>query len=312
MTLEKNKNVPRAAKFLGASKFLRTASSSKIRTDQTLKNELNDSTQKTSDGAGTVKVACTYRLAKYLSGRNLCSRREAERHILNGDVTVNGVKILTPVFFVSESDSISFCGKRVENKPPARLWIYNKLVGEITTHNDPQKRMTVFDAVAARHGLLRVLSVGRLDINSEGLILLTNCNSIAHELETTHLERVYNVRVFGQTDALLGSKYAHVFPFRSDNVTSIELRNIIIDGIKYAPIFIQIAGHFSNKSRIQNFWIRVSLHEGKNREIRKVLGRLGLKVSRLIRVKFGPFELGDLPAGELLETPVALYSDQAK
>jgi 23S rRNA pseudouridine2605 synthase len=206
---------------------------------------------------------------------------------------------------VNDSDTVFFCGDRAEEKPPAKLWIYHKRVGEITTHKDPQKRTTVFEAVAARHGLHQVLSVGRLDINSEGLLLLTNHNSIAHEFETAHVERVYKVRVFGRIEMLLSSRYAHTLSGEGDNVTSIELRNVSINGTKYAPILIRFSMPIHTKNVQQNFWISVSLYEGKNREIRKILALLGLQVNRLIRTKFGTFELGDLPLGALQEVPTA-------
>jgi 23S rRNA pseudouridine2605 synthase len=246
----------------------------------------------------------TCRLAKYLADRNLCSRREAERHILNGDVVVNGAKVLTPVFFVNDQDSITFCGRNVAERPTEKLWIYHKRVGEITTHRDPQQRKTVFDAVAEQYGLSNVLSVGRLDINSEGLLLLTNSNRIAHELETTHAERVYKVRVFGQMHKLLSSPWVRNVPsVSSENGTgsfaNIELRDVTIDDVKYAPIYVRFSHELSAKRGSQNFWLHISLREGKNREIRRVMGALGFQVSRLIRINYGRFELGDLAVGGL-------------
>ncbi|MDR2464267.1 MAG: rRNA pseudouridine synthase [Holosporales bacterium] len=236
------------------------------------------------------------RLAKFLAVKNVCSRRDAEKHIVQGNVVVNGQVINSPVFFVDDNDVVSFCGKYVNKEIQPKLWMYYKPNGEITSHNDPQKRKTVFESVKQK-GLPRVVSIGRLDINSEGLILLTNSSTLAHELETTHLQRVYKVRAFGVIDDKKLSKYAEI----SDDMSEIILKNIVISGIRYMPIRISIEAKQAQPSISHNFWLTVAITEGKNREIRKIMNFIGLQVNRLIRIQYGPYAIGDMRPGEINE-----------
>lgn len=221
------------------------------------------------------------RIAKYLSRAGQCSRREAEKWILAGKVSVNGKTVLSPVTFVSDEDTIQIEGRLVEAPTKSRLWMYHKPRGLVTTHRDPEGRATVFASLPPE--MPRVVSIGRLDLNSEGLLLLTNSGAIAHYLESPRngWVRQYRVRVFGN---LILSELE---PLK---------RGITIDGIHYAPI------HFELERQLgKNSWLTIHLQEGKNREIRKVLEHFGLQVNRLIRTAYGPFQLGFLPEGTLKE-----------
>lgn len=242
------------------------------------------------------------RIAKYLASKNLCSRRDAERHIINGDVTVNCFKINSPLTFVNDFDDISFCGQNINHESKQiKLWLYYKPVGEITTHKDPQGRKTVFHSVFQK-GLPRVISVGRLDINSEGLLLLTNDNALAFSLEKPHqnLKRVYRVRVFGSLNQKILSNYAE---FYDERQKSFILRNIMIKGVHYAPFELEFEKDLKEIIRLKNhnFRCTITLTEGKNREIRKIMNNLGVQVNRLIRIQYGPFYLGPLKSGNLQE-----------
>lgn len=243
------------------------------------------------------------RIAKYLAQHNVCSRRDVDRLIAAGRVMVNQKTLTSPVCFVDDTDEICVDNKRVNSQKQSRVWLYYKPVGEITTHHDPQKRKTVFQSVRKK-GLERVVSVGRLDINSEGLLLLTNSSEIAHALESPRLvwQRKYKVRVFGRFNA-------HRLQQWADDPTAARmiLRNITLEGIRYAPIEIErerenLQGATEKNHR--NFWCNVSLHEGKNREIRKIMAALGLQVNRLIRQAYGPFVLQGLKPGDLHEVPI--------
>jgi 23S rRNA pseudouridine2605 synthase len=219
------------------------------------------------------------RLNKFLAHHGICSRRDADKLIEQGFVKVNHTIMTTP-YIVQEDDVISVNGKEITQKPESKIWAFYKPCGLITTHKDSLNRETVFDHPAVQK-LGHVISVGRLDINSEGLILLTNDPVFSHYAENpkTKWERVYKVRVFGQ-----------VHYHDLDN-----LRNgITIDGIDYQPIIVQYEEQTS-----KNHWITMTLTEGKNREIRKVLNFLGLQVSRLIRVAYGPYSLKTLQVGEV-------------
>jgi 23S rRNA pseudouridine2605 synthase len=246
------------------------------------------------------------RIAKYLSSKNLCSRRVAEKLILEGKVTVNGETITTPVFFVDDADDITFQGNPVEKEiPSASLWAYYKPCGEITTHKDPAKRPTVFEA-ARKHGIGRVISIGRLDINSEGLLLLTNNSALAHKMErpSEKIIRQYKVRVFGKLDLSKFSKFCQNLNFLSKKMT---LKGISIDNFTYAPITIELFDSLEEiikSEKASNFWCLVSLIEGKNREIRKVMSMLGLQVNRLIRLVYGDYLLDDMKPGELRKVPL--------
>jgi 23S rRNA pseudouridine2605 synthase len=231
------------------------------------------------------------RLAKYLASRNVCSRRDAERYIASGNVRVNGVQITTPVCFVYDDDFVEFRGQRVAEIGGPKLWLYYKPVGEITTHRDPQGRKTVFASVP----LPRVVSVGRLDINSEGLLLLTNSSSLAHDLETQHAERAYKVRVFGNVNKCAWKK--HAIPIGESEW---ELYDVCADGIRYG--MMRIKGVIDAGSGNKN--LHISIYEGKNREIRNVMKLFGFQVNRLIRVMYGKYALADMRPGELREVVI--------
>ena len=217
------------------------------------------------------------RIAKALARAGLCSRREAERWIAQGRVSVNGEVLASPARDVAADDRILVDGNPLPAAEPPRLWRYHKPKGLVTTHADPQGRPTVFDALPEH--LPRVVSVGRLDVNSEGLLLLTNDGALARHLglPATGWMRRYRVRAHGSiTQAALD-----------------KLKDgIELAGVRYGPIEATL-----DKPQGTNVWLTVGLREGKNREVRKVLEHLGLAVNRLIRISFGPFPLLDLEPG---------------
>ena len=221
------------------------------------------------------------RIAKRLSRAGVCSRRDAERMIAEGRVTLNDKILETPAINVTEDDVILVDGQPIAEKAPARLWRYHKPEGLVTSHSDEKGRRTIFDSLPK--ALPRVISVGRLDLNSEGLLLLTNDGELSRYLEmpATGWVRKYRVRALGR-----------ISQSRLDRLRE----GVRIDGISYGPIEAVMEPTDS-----ANVWIDVSLKEGKNREVRKVLDSLGLTVNRLIRIAYGPFELGDLAAGAVKE-----------
>lgn len=225
------------------------------------------------------------RIAKRMASAGLCSRRDAEKWIVQGRVAVNGAVIDTPATLVDAADHIVVDGTPLAaTKPPAQLWLYHKPTGLVTTHADPQGRPTVFDDLPPTLG--RVISVGRLDLNSEGLLLLTNSGELARQLEhpTTGLPRTYDVRAYGDWHRGLEQDLA---------------QGVTIDGVHYAPIHVERM--FDRALTGRNIALRMTLHEGKNREIRRVLQACGLHVNRLVRVAYGPFELSDLERGQVVE-----------
>jgi 23S rRNA pseudouridine2605 synthase len=230
------------------------------------------------------------RIAKVMARAGLCSRREAEGWITAGRVSVNGAKITSPALNVAPSDKVVVDGKPLPGAERTRLFLYHKPGGLVTTSADPQGRPTIFDSLPK--DLPRLISVGRLDLATEGLLLLTNDGGLARTLElpSTAWLRRYRVRAYGkvmqpQLDAL------------RDGVT--------VDGIRYGPIDAQL-----DREQTSNVWITFAIREGKNREVRNVLRHLGLQVARLIRVSFGPFQLGDLPEGDVAEVPTRILRDQ--
>jgi 23S rRNA pseudouridine2605 synthase len=229
----------------------------------------------------TNKDATGERIAKVMARAGLASRREAEVWIAAGRVSVNGAVISSPALNVTPSDNIVVDGTPLRSRERTRLFLYHKPRGLVTTHSDPQGRDTIFRALPK--GLPRLISVGRLDINTEGLLLLTNDGGLARvlELPATGWLRQYRVRALGrvQQDAL-------------DRLRG----GITIDGIRYGPIEATL-----DREQGANVWLTVGIREGKNREVRKVLETLRLKVNRLIRVAFGPFELGELDDGAVRE-----------
>ncbi|MGL4396162.1 MAG: pseudouridine synthase [Hyphomicrobium sp.] len=217
------------------------------------------------------------RIARAMARAGLCSRREAERWIADGRVNVNGKLLKTPAFEVSPADRILVDGKPLPAAEPARLWRYHKPRGLVTTHRDPEGRPTVFEKLPPE--MERVVSIGRLDFNTEGLLLLTNDGALARymELPTTGWMRRYKVRAKGRVsladlDALKAG--------------------LEIDGVRYGPIEGAV-----ESVQGANTWLTIAIREGKNREVRKILTHLGLTVNRLIRLSFGPFQLLDLAPG---------------
>ena len=230
------------------------------------------------------------RIAKVMARAGLCSRRDAERWIAEGRVAVNGAVLTTPAFTVSDGDDIIVDGKPLPKAESTRLFLYHKPAGLITTAKDERGRPTVFDNLPKN--LPRVVSVGRLDLNSEGLLLLTNDGALARylELPTTGWKRNYRVRVHGR-------------PKEADLAKL--MRGITVEGVKYGPIEAVI-----DKQQGANCWLSVSLREGKNREIRKAMDHLGFKTSRLIRLSYGPFQLGQLPEGAAKEIDRKVMREQ--
>jgi len=230
------------------------------------------------------------RIAKVLSRAGVASRREAERMIEAGRVAVNGTKITSPALNVTPADRITVDGAPIAEAEPARLWLYHKPSGLVTTNNDEKGRKTIFDTFPA--DMPRVMSVGRLDLNSEGLLLLTNDGGIKRKLElpSTGWLRRYRVRVNGRpTDEMLE-------PLR---------RGILAEGEPFQPMEVTL-----DRQQGANAWLTVGLREGKNREIRRAMDEIGVSVNRLIRVSYGPFQLGELKAGTVEEVRRKVMRDQ--
>jgi 23S rRNA pseudouridine2605 synthase len=240
-----------------------------------------------SAGAAPAKAAQPHgeRIAKAMARAGLCSRRDAEEWIAAGRVAVNGKPIATPAVNVTARDRITIDGKPMPKRERTRLFLYNKPTGLVTTNVDPQGRPTVFDALPS--GLPRLMSVGRLDIGTEGLLLLTNDGGLARvlELPDTQWLRRYRVRAHGRVSQAELDRLRH---------------GVSIDGVNYGPIEATL-----EREQGANVWLGFAIREGKNREVRNVLGHLGLQVNRLIRVAFGPFELGELRDGAVEEVETA-------
>jgi 23S rRNA pseudouridine2605 synthase len=217
------------------------------------------------------------RIAKALARAGLCSRREAERWIAQGRVSVNGEVLASPARDVSARDRILVDGNELPAPESARLWRYHKPKGLVTTHKDPEGRKTVFETLPEH--LPRVVSVGRLDVSTEGLLLLTNDGALARHLElpATGWLRRYRVRAHGA--------------IAQEALDKLK-RGIEIRGVRYGPIEATL-----DKTQGSNVWLIIGLREGKNREVRTILEHLGLTVNRLIRISFGPFQLLDLEPG---------------
>lgn len=276
------------------------------------------------------------RIAKYLARCGVSSRREAEELIRQKRITVNGETVETPAFLVEGTETILFDGEKINKKDKTRLWLYHKPAGLVTTHKDEKGRDTVFAHLPA--GLPRVISVGRLDLNSEGLLLLTNDGALSRALELPEngWSRRYKVKVHGFLD--------------ERKIKQLE-KGTVVDGVVYAPCKISIDSRQGAEKKTEtaaaenlapsksspqktkqasqtdtgtakekpaesarkygtNAWLTVSLTEGKNREIRKLMASIGLDVARLIRLSYGPFQLGSLKCGEVKEVPQKVLKEQ--
>ncbi len=230
------------------------------------------------------------RLAKFMARSGVCSRREAEELIRQQRVTVDDKIIDTPAFNVEGTENILLDGEKLPQKEHTRLWLYHKPAGLLTTHKDAAERQTVFANLPP--DMPRVISVGRLDLNSEGLLLLTNDGELARRLELPQngWSRRYKVRVHGFVDK---KKLADL------------QKGAVVDGVQYGPVQIELESQNGTNS-----WLLITLHEGKNREIRKLMKSIGLEVARLIRLSYGPFQLGSLAKGEVREVAQKVLREQ--
>lgn len=230
------------------------------------------------------------RIAKVMARAGVASRRDSEAMILEGRVSVNGTVLESPALDVGPDDVVMVDGEPLPARERTRMWLYHKPRGLVTTNHDPEGRPTVFDALP--EDLPRVLSIGRLDINTEGLLLLTNDGGLARmlELPETGWLRRYRVRAFGSVT--------------QDKLDTLR-DGVTIDGVHYGPVVARF-----ERQQGSNTWLVVDLREGKNREVKTVLEHLGLDVNRLIRVSFGPFQLADLPEGEVDEIRSRVLKDQ--
>ncbi len=230
------------------------------------------------------------RIAKVMARAGLCSRREAERWIQDGRVKIDGKVQISPAFCVTSKMRLLVDGKPLPQAEPPRLWRYYKPKGLVTTHSDEKGRPTIFENIPS--DLPRVISVGRLDLNTEGLLLLTNDGALARHLElpSTGWVRRYRVRVHGQVELSKLQDLAH---------------GITIDGIRYGSLIVTL-----DRQQGDNAWLSVSLTEGKNREIKRIFDWLGWPVSRLIRLSYGPFQLGSLELGEVKAVPLKVMKEQ--
>jgi 23S rRNA pseudouridine2605 synthase len=230
------------------------------------------------------------RIAKVIARAGICSRRDAEKLIAEGRVMLDGETVKTPGIRVGADQVVSVDGKPLDEPEGTRLWRYHKPAGLVTTHKDPQGRPTVFQNLPKT--LPRVVSVGRLDVNSEGLLLLTNDGALARRLElpAAGWNRKYRVRLFGK-------------------ITQNELEKLaegtIIDGVKYGPVIADL-----ERTKGMYSWASVMLKEGKNREVKRLMENFGVKVARLIRIQFGPFHLGQLDEGAVEEIPAKVWREQ--
>ncbi|WP_338151032.1 pseudouridine synthase, partial [Neoroseomonas soli] len=230
------------------------------------------------------------RIAKWLARAGVASRRDAEKMIAEGRVKLGGKVVETPATFITPGDHVTVDGKPVAAPERTRLFRYHKPAGLVTTHRDPEGRPTVFEKLPP--GLPRLVSVGRLDLTSEGLLLLTNDGELARKLElpSNGWLRRYRARVHGRVD---------------EKALAALARGVTIDGVQYGPIEAGLDARQGTNS-----WLTVSIREGKNREVRRVLAHLGLEVTRLIRTAYGPFQLGVLPRGAVEEVNAKVLRDQ--
>lgn len=242
---------------------------------------MRDKTDQGQAPTGNDKRPDGERIAKFLARAGVESRRGVERMINDRRIMVNGKTVQSPAFFITGTETITVDGKSVQAAEETRLWRYHKPTGLVTSHNDEKGRDTVFASLPK--DMPRVISVGRLDLNSEGLLLLTNDGALARKLEhpKTGWTRTYKVRAYGRTDQK-----------RLDRL----VKGVMLDGRKTGPIRAELLPGTGN-----NIWLEIRLNEGRNREIRRVLETIDLQVNRLIRTSFGPFELGNLSKGAMAE-----------
>lgn len=230
------------------------------------------------------------RIAKVIARAGVCSRRDAEKLIAEGRVALDGETVREPGTRVLANQIVAVDGKPLQEPERTRLWRYHKPTGLVTTHRDPEGRPTVFQSLPKN--LPRVISAGRLDVNSEGLMLLTNDGALARKLElpASGWTRQYRVRLFGK--------------IAQSDLERLAL-GLTIAGVKYGPVIADL-----ERSRGMYSWARVELAEGKNREVKRLMEHLGLKVARLIRVRFGPFHLGHLEPGSVDEIPAKIWKGE--
>ena len=280
------------------------------------------------------------RIAKFLARSGVCSRREAEELIRQGRITVNGETVAAPAFLVDGTENIRFDGEKIKSKDKTRLWLYHKPAGLVTSHKDEKGRDTVFAHLPA--GLPPVISVGRLDLNSEGLLLLTNDGGLSRALElpSNGWSRRYKVKVHGFLNerrlkklekgaTVDGIAYGPckitidsrpkpaAAPVRNGNTAALPARSAASPSGSNAaaspagqPVSAPVARGAATARTATNAWLTVSLTEGKNREIRKLMASVGLDVARLIRLSYGPFQLGSLKPGEVREVPQKTLREQ--
>ena len=232
----------------------------------------------------------TERIAKFMARSGVCSRRQAEELIKQKRVSVNGVLIESPAFNVEGNEKILLDGEKLPTIEQTRLWLYHKPTGLLTTHKDTDNRPTVFDNLPP--DMPRVISVGRLDLNSEGLLLLTNSGELSRKLElpANGWSRRYKIRVHGKVEP--------------KKLAELE-KGVIIDGVQYGKVKIELESQNGSNS-----WLLITLNEGKNREVRKLMKSIGLEVARLIRLSYGPFQLGSLKKGEVKEVSQKVLKEQ--
>lgn len=235
-------------------------------------------------------MTSSQRVAKLIARAGICSRRDAERLIAEGRVKLDGKVLREPGIAVDNPARIQVDNKPLPKAERARMWRYHKPAGLVTTARDPEGRPTVFERLPP--GLPRVVTVGRLDLTSEGLLLLTNDGALARHLElpATGWVRRYRVRVHGTVD-----------PARLARLK----QGTMIDGVRYGPVEAVL-----EREKGVNAWLAMALSEGRNREVRRLCESMGLKVTRLIRTAYGPFQLGLLPRGEAEEIPARVLRDQ--
>lgn len=240
--------------------------------------------------AGAAEGGGGERIAKWLARAGVCSRRDAEKLVAEGRIMLNGAAVTQPATFVAPGDVVQVDERAVHEPERTRLFRFHKPPGLMTTHKDPEGRPTVFDRLPP--GLPRLISVGRLDYSSEGLLLLTNDGALSRRLELPANDwiRRYRVRVFGHVD---------------ERALAALARGVTVEGVRYAPVEAAL-----DSRKGDNSWLTVALQEGKNREVRRIMGFLGLEVSRLIRVAYGPFQLGTLEKGAVEEVNPKVLRDQ--